>query len=163
MNIDKQQETIGQLIIKGIKQYLHCNKLRDRLLFYCLLGLLINFFVFINAYQRNAIILFPALLIWFFISGISTYLVYRQITAKIIGNVYKEIQAGLKKRILILGISFIILFFLQKIEIADIYYYSFLAIPITLSFFIATAVTLIWLIDYESKNGDVFIVIDRKK
>ena len=55
------------------------------------------------------------------------------------------------------SIALFILYLLQKINFSDVFYYSFLAIPITLSFFIASVSALIWLVNYETKNGDVFI------
>ncbi len=161
--MENQQETIGHLITEWVKQHFHCNKLKDRLLFYALLGFLINIYVFINAYHIKAILLFPSLLIWLFISTVSTYLVYRHIVTRIVGNIYKEIQVGPKRRILILGIFLFILYIFRKININDTFYYSFLAIPITLSFFITTIALLIWLIHYESKKGEVFIVIEKKR
>lgn len=163
MKMSYPQETIGSVILQWFNQRFHCNKLRDRLIFYALLGFLISLYVFINAYQNDALLLWPAIIIWLFISGISSYVVYRFISTNITGNFFKEIHADIKKRILIVGISFSALFFLRTIKIADIYYYSFLAIPIALSFFVSTIVVLLWLVRYEKRNGKVLIMIEGKK
>src|SRR3990172_1233661 len=97
-----QYETLGSLIIKWFQENMPCNKLRTRLMGYTLFSFLINIYIFINAYNNNAILLFPALLEWILLSSISTYLVYRQIISSIVGNLYKEFSVEPKRHILII-------------------------------------------------------------
>jgi len=163
MKIPSSQETIGSVVLQWFNQRFHCNKLKDLLLFYVLMSFLLSLYIFINAYQNNALLLWPAILFWFFISGISTYVVCKFISANIEGNFFKEKHVDLKRRILIIGGSFSALFFLRMIKITDIYYYSYLAIPIALSFFVSTLFVLLWLIRYEKRNGTVRIMIEEKR
>ena len=153
-----QNETLGYLIMKWFQQHFHCDRLRDRFLYYTGLSFFINLYVFIMAYRNNAILLSPALFLWIFMVGISVYFVRKNISTRIVGNRFKESQAGVKKRILIISFSLFILYFLRRIKIPATLFYPFLAIPISLSFLGATIVTLIWIIHYESNNGAVFIV-----
>lgn len=159
---EDQQEMLIHLIIKWFQQRFYRNRLRDRLLCYAIMSFLINIYVFLTAYRNNAILLFPALLLWIVVAGGSAYVVRKSISTRIVRNTYKEIQTGVKKRVLFVGICLLILYLFQRMKISNTVFHSFVAIPVTLSFFFATVITFVWLLRYESKKGTVLVIKERK-
>jgi len=153
---------LGQLIIRWIHQRFHWNRLRVRLLYYTLLALLINSYAVFKAYGSDAIMLFPSFLLWLFMAAVSIYFVCRQVARRVSGNWYVEGDSIFKKRILVLGTSMLILFLLRTADIPALLFYSFLAIPITLSFFLSACAALIWVIRYESRKGTIFVMRSKR-
>lgn len=156
---DKRQQ--NNSLVKHIMDLFYMkfsgNRLIYRLIFYFFFGFAFHLYVV----ATTSHIEIPSLYIGV-ILGLLGGLLYgrravRNIEDNITGNIYKEPQSTLTKRIIILCVFFSIILLLDLVKIPQKVFFPYFALPITLLYPIAVFFTIIWLFRYEKKNGPVHI------